>query len=136
MSRSIRVAVSLGGVLLFCAATVGATDREVLDARIPFPFRVGSAYLPAGQYELRFDDVRLPGTVELSSQKGDRSVFALVQGTDPLDPSKETPTLRFRNHGGRYVLARVSDPGTGFAVQLLGAPQLARPGEERATAAE
>jgi hypothetical protein len=119
MTPSCRVALSISVALVLGAASVRAQDLEVVRFHAPFRFRVGSAMLPAGTYELRLDEQDAPGVVRVRSERGDEAAFAL---SDPVDVASRPvePRVVFREEGTHYVLARVADPGAAFGVELEG----------------
>ena len=120
MTRSFRVSITLGGLsLLLGASSARAEDIEVLKARVPFAFVVGGATLPAGEYELSFDDAKMPGALRLRSQSG-HGIFVLTSKSDLPRGSEDEPRLVFEKKEDRYVLTEVLDPGNGFGIEVLG----------------
>ena len=120
MTRSFRVSITLGGLsLLLGASSARAEDIEVLKARVPFAFVVGGATLPAGEYELSFDDAKMPGALRLRSRSG-HGIFVLTSKADLPRGSEDEPRLVFEKKEDRYVLTEVLDPGNGFGIEVLG----------------
>ena len=119
MTPSCQVFLSTAAVLILGAASARAQDLESLRFDAPFQFQVGSATLPAGAYELRFDEQESPGIVRVRSESGGEAAFAL---SDPVDVAVRpaAPRVVFREEGTRCVLARVVDPGAAFGVELEG----------------
>jgi len=129
MSRSFMlVAVSF---VLVGAGRTQAQDADAVRANVPFSFKVGRALLPAGEYEVRFDDLEAPGVLRVRSEDGHQGAFVLVEKTDPPKGSDQ-PRLLFDQEEGTYVLTEVVGTEVGRAVQVLGTHPA--PGGERAAA--
>ncbi len=91
------------GIAIF-AATLGmalsnASAQSKSTATIPFNFRVGSALMPAGAYEIEYTQ---PKVVWFRSLDGHESALALATTTsgDAVPPAK----LVFRKYGNQYFL--------------------------------
>jgi hypothetical protein len=81
----LRSTVAIAGAALLLGATAARpahamTDREVVKAHVPFPFRILGEQMPAGDYELKPIDINLPGVVEIRSAHGGRpaAVFLTI----------------------------------------------------------
>jgi hypothetical protein len=114
------------------AVRAQAQDADAMRVNVPFAFKVGHSLLPAGEYEVRFDDIEAPGVLKVRSEDGHQGAFVLVENTDPPKGS-EQPRLLFDKEDGTYVLTEVVGTEVGRAVQLLGTHPT--PGAERAEAA-
>ena len=121
--RSLRGPMTLSGVILLGAVSMHAQDLETVRANVPFPFKIGHAILPAGVYELRYDDGTMPGVLRVRRQDGRAGAFALTEKADIPKTSDDRPKLVFTNDGGRYVLAEVVDPGYGLGLQVVRSPR-------------
>jgi len=110
MTRSFSL-LALGAIILFGADLARAQDAVAERVKVPFEFRAGQAVLPAGEYEVRFDDAAMPGLLRIRSEDGRQFAFVLVHAADmPKDPG-DKPRLRFEKDGDVYVLTEVVDPG-------------------------
>jgi len=104
---SVFAAVLLG----FCVGTAQAQD--VIVAKIPFAFVVGSTTLPAGRYEIRpMDDGG--GTVLAIEGKDNPSegAFAITNPASGRDPVGDEPVLVFTRDENRYRLSQIWDSTT------------------------
>jgi hypothetical protein len=105
----IRKASVFAAVLLgFCVSTARA--QEMIVARIPFAFVVGSSTLPAGRYEIRPMD-NVGATIFAIEGKDSPSEFAFAV-TNPAsgrDPAGDEPVLVFTRSENQYRLAQIWD---------------------------
>jgi hypothetical protein len=111
MNRSFIGTLSLA--VLSLTLTSGAYAQSIVKADIPFAFNVGASQLPAGQYQIKEDHMRLSITI-LNVKTG-----ALV--TVPVQQDSYTlahPTMIFRNVGDRHFLARISENMDGLNLTL------------------
>lgn len=123
MMRRLRMHVILGGLLLIGAASARTQDLEAVHANVPFAFKIGHTILPAGEYEVRFDDGAMPGVLRVRRDDGRRSAFVLTEKADVPKGAGDQPKLVFASDGKQYVLAEVLDPGEGFGVEVVGSPK-------------
>ena len=86
--------------LLFTAA--GAHAQSAAQAHVPFAFKVGTAQMPAGNYEVKKEMGSEIITVR-NLQTG-RTVLAMARRESP---SKKTDKLVFHHSGSHYVLAEI-----------------------------
>jgi len=101
------------------AVRAQAQDTDAVRANVPFAFKVGHTLLPAGDYEVRFDDIEEPGVLKVRSEDGHQGALVLVDKTDPPKGS-DHPRLLFAKEDGTYVLTEVVGAEVGRAVQLVG----------------
>jgi hypothetical protein len=104
---SVFAAVLLGS----CVSTVRAQD--IIVAKIPFAFVVGSSTLPAGRYEIRpMDDGG--GTVFAIEGKDNPSegAFAVTNPAAGRDPIGDEPALVFMRDDNQYRLSQIWDSTT------------------------
>ena len=85
--------------------------QEMITARVPFPFVVGSEQFPAGHY-----DISTPGDNEgVMSIRGtdNRSAsFALTTPAAGSDPAGDRPVLLFKRYENGYRLSQIWDSRT------------------------
>ncbi len=83
--------------------------QSVTVARIPFPFLVEGAVMPAGEYRLamRQGDQTM---MRIATTCGRVAVFVSVSPAGAITEPAE-PTLVFRRIGNGYFLSRVNIPG-------------------------
>jgi len=133
MTRSFPY-LALGAFFLLGTASARAQDALAQRVKIPFTFQAGMAILPAGEYDIRFDDAEMPGVLRVRNEDGHESAFVLAQNVDVPKGSNE-PRLIFTKDGDTYVLTEVVSLGAERALQVAGTHP--RPGSERTeTAAE
>jgi hypothetical protein len=112
--------LALGAVVLLGASLAPAQDATV-SARVsvPFAFRVGSAVLPAGQYDVQLDGAEMPGVLQVRSSYGQRSAFVLANHADVPRGVKQA-RLIFNKDGDDFVLTEFVDPGADRAIRVAG----------------
>jgi hypothetical protein len=99
--KSVVLAVGFVGML---AGSASAQDRLV--ARIPFPFVVRGATLPAGSYDL-VDDQGLI-TIRGNGAQRKSAAVAMATPTSGQDPEGREPALVFtHSEDGRYTLSQI-----------------------------
>ncbi len=111
MNRNFAGTLSLA--VLSLTLTSGAHAQSIVKADVPFAFNVGASELPAGQYQIKEDHMRLSICI-LNVKTG-----ALV--TVPVQQDSYTaahPTMIFRNVGDRHFLARISETADGLNLTL------------------
>jgi hypothetical protein len=122
--------VALSFVLLV-AVRAQSQDADAMRVNVPFAFKVGHSILPAGEYDVRFDDIEAPGVLRVRSADGHQGAFVLIENTDAPKGSDQ-PRLLFDKEDGTYVLTEIVGTEVGRAVQLVGTHPA--PGGERAEA--
>jgi hypothetical protein len=78
---------------------------------VPFDFKVGTAQLPAGPYEIKADDT-IAGTVMIRNHQTSASAMSIAQREYPR--SSTNAKLVFHKVGNQYFLAEIwkgSDAG-------------------------
>jgi hypothetical protein len=111
-----RVFAILGSLTLLTAAAALAQSELVLRADIPFDFRVGTAMLPAGQYDVRPQTVG--GVMLIRRVDGSAAAMTLTNGAR----ARKTPgpgTLVFNRYGNTYFLGEVWNPGSSEGCQVI-----------------
>jgi hypothetical protein len=119
MTRSFSF-LTLGSLLLLGARLAKAQEPFTAQVKVPFAFRAGSTILPAGQYEVRFDNAEMSGVLRVRSVDGHEAVFVLAQATDVPKGSHSKPRLVFNRDGDAYVLTEVVDPEAESALLVTG----------------
>jgi hypothetical protein len=100
MKRNLIAMLSLAVVSLMFN-TAGANAQTATKADVPFGFRVGSAQLPAGTYEVRANG---SSAISINNQQARKGALALAR----LESSRETGAkLIFHHVGNQYFLAEV-----------------------------
>jgi len=97
MKPTIAIAF-LASTMLMALTSASAQGKS--RANIPFDFRVGSALLPAGAYEIESTD---PRVVWIRNQNGHGSVVALAMTTS--GETKPAARLVFNRYGEQYFLS-------------------------------
>jgi hypothetical protein len=92
-----------------------ARAQETLVAKIPFPFVVRGAELPAGQYDI----VNVDGVIRIEGTDIRSAAIALATPAGGQDPKGREPSLVFINSDGRYTLSQIWESDT-EGLQLAG----------------
>jgi hypothetical protein len=100
MKRNLIGTLSLVALSLLLTAT-GAAAQSTVHATVPFAFRVGTAQLPAGNYQIKAAGQSL---IETSNGETMKSVYSQAQSEGP---SKTGAKLVFHHLGSQYFLAEV-----------------------------
>ena len=106
------------GLLVLLSAIPAMAQEETLDVNIPFSFIVENTTLPAGQYVVTWPDINTPMVMEIRSEKGDHSVFALTFEDSLSSNQTAKSELVFDKVGKKEFLAQVwrEDSTTGYEV--------------------
>ncbi|HKC55567.1 MAG TPA: hypothetical protein VKC35_05565 [Vicinamibacterales bacterium] len=89
---------------VFIGLLVGVSNaQDILNARIPFSFVVGSEEFPAGRYEFRTSQAVLT----IRGRDNGRGMFAITQPADGLDPKGDQPLLVFSHYENSYRLTNI-----------------------------
>jgi hypothetical protein len=91
--------------LLGLRVAVNAEIRDQVLVKLPFAFVVSGTTLPAGTYVVGRAAQQTSALLMLTNNDNRRSI--LVQPTEMLDASKDTPKLRFRKVGEHRVLIAI-----------------------------
>ena len=116
----LKVAMALGGLVLMRTGSAYAQAPEMVRAKIPFAFEVGSATLPAGEYELRFDPAETQRVLAVSSTDGRHQAYVL---TEPVEAGKgvaKANRLVFERKGTGYALSKVFADDSRAGLEVLG----------------
>ena len=107
MKRNLIGILSLVVMSVLISST-GAYAQAYAKANVPFDFKVGSAQLPSGTY-----DVRILGndnTVMVQNDETSSAILAIARHENPRDTSAK---LVFHHVGNQYFLAEIwRGPGT------------------------
>src|SRR5215472_3782606 len=93
----------LSGVALMALAPAFAQDREMVDAKIPFAFNVGSKMLPAGNYEV---SNTFTNTLVIRNTATHQAVMAITNADSPKQIEGDGAVI-FRSYGDTYFLSAV-----------------------------
>ena len=99
---------NLIGILTLVVMTVlisvtGAYAQSYAKANVPFDFKVGSAQLPAGTYEIKVDDSSA-GAILIRSDQTSAGAMATARRESPR---KTNAKLVFDHVGNQYFLAEI-----------------------------
>jgi hypothetical protein len=100
MKRNLFGILSLVVLSLMFTAT-GAFAQAYAKANVPFDFKVGSAQLPAGSYEVKVEE---QGTISI--RNGDSTAAAMSNARREY-PRNTTAKLVFHKVGSEYFLAEI-----------------------------
>ena len=102
MKRNLIATLSLVVMSLLLTAT-GAFAQSYVKANVPFDFKVGSAQLPAGSYDIKVDDT---SSAAIVIRNGETSASAM--STAWHESARNTsPKLVFHRVGNQYFLAEI-----------------------------
>lgn len=99
-------------------AAVGGQAQDMLQAKIPFDFRVGKALLPAGDYTISKTGAPSTILVKPVNHKGSGAIVltgAVGGGNKRVSEGK----LVFNRYGDNYFLNQVWRPGIDTGYQLM-----------------
>lgn len=92
-----------------------AQTRTPLTANIPFPFRIGTTQLPAGQYTIV--DAMVSGALMLRGETTGATATAISISCEQLKVPEEGK-LVFHRYGNSYFLSRIWRPGSAQGREL------------------
>jgi hypothetical protein len=101
-----RLHFALG--LLAAMAGSGLEAQVLLEAKVPFEFRMGQVNFPAGDYQFKHSG----HVLVVHQEQGDRSTAMTL--TLPIARTKapETGVLEFKRYGDTYFLAKIWSPNS------------------------
>ncbi len=102
MKRNLIGILSLVAISLMFTAT-GAFAQAYAKANVPFDFKVGSAQLPAGTYEVKVDSASA-AAIEILSDAGKTGAMSTARREYPRNT---TAKLVFHKVGSEYFLAEI-----------------------------
>lgn len=111
-----RVFAMLSSLTLLTAAAALAQTEPVMRADIPFDFRVGTAILPAGQYDV---GPQSGGSVLLIRRVDGRSAAMTMTYWGEARKIPGPGTLVFNRYGKTYFLREVWNPGSSEGRQVI-----------------
>jgi hypothetical protein len=103
MKRNLIAVLSLVVMSLFLNAT-GAYAQSYVKANVPFGFKVGTARLPAGPYEIKVD---VASSSAIMIRNGETSAAAMSLAQREYPRSNTTAKLVFHKVGSEYFLAEI-----------------------------
>ena len=106
MSTQFRKSVVFAAIIVGLAA-VSARAEDIARVKVSFPFVIRGQTLPAGQYDIRVDDLS-PGIVYIVGIKGTKGQ-AIVPTITAYghNPAGHDPSLTFVRHENEYRLSAV-----------------------------
>jgi hypothetical protein len=94
--------------LLAAMAGSGLQAQAVLEAKVPFEFRMGEVNFPAGDYQFKYSGQLLV----VHQQQGQRATaMALPLPVSRIKPPS-TGLLEFNKYGEAYFLSKIWTPGS------------------------
>jgi hypothetical protein len=97
--RTSLLAVALVGGLFVNSSSA----QDVIDAKIPFSFVVGSEEFPAGQYQFTTS----PSVLTIRGRDNDARMFAMANPAGGRDPHGDDPVLFFNRYEKTYQLTEI-----------------------------
>jgi hypothetical protein len=105
-------------ILAVLTATVTWAQSSVpLEAKIPFPFRVGATPFPAGEYLIQPIGLSMP-VLRIAALDGTQSVMTLVQGVTRRHGQVDGK-LVFHRYGNVSFLSQIWQPGDTGGRELM-----------------
>ena len=102
MKRNLIGILSLVAVSLMLNAA-GAYAQSMVKANVPFDFKVGSARMPAGPYEIKVDSASAAAII-IQNDEGKAGALSTARREYPRNT---TAKLVFHKIGGQYFLAEI-----------------------------
>ena len=102
MKRNLIGILTLVVMTVLISAT-GAYAQSYVKANVPFEFKVGSAQLPAGTYEIKVDNASA-GAIMIRNGQTNAGAMATARRESPRNTSAK---LVFDHVGDQYFLAEV-----------------------------
>jgi len=105
MNRTSLMTLALAGTMVLAAGAPALAQDRVL-ASVPFDFNVGSAWLPAGDYEVS----RLTANTSLVWNTSTHDSAVTITTTASTEQVSEPAALVFHQYGTRYFLSEIRAP--------------------------
>ncbi len=102
MKRNLIGILSLVALSVLISST-GAFAQAYAKANVPFSFKVGSAQLPAGTYEITVNDASA-GAIMVRNDDTSAAAISLARREGPRETA---PKLVFHHVGNQYFLAEI-----------------------------
>jgi hypothetical protein len=102
MKRNLFGVLSLVAMSLLLSAT-GVYAQSYAKANVPFDFKVGSAQLPAGVYEVKVDDAS-SGAITIRNDETSAAAMSTARRESPRNTNAK---LVFHRVGNQYFLAEI-----------------------------
>lgn len=120
MNRWLPAALALGSLVLMGTGSAYAQASELVQAKIPFAFKVGQATLPAGEYRLWYDPADLQGALTVRSVSGRHQAFVLAEPVQAKNGTPNANKLVFEREGPSYVLSEVFTDDSTMGLEVVG----------------
>jgi len=107
--------LTAGGAI---CANAQALDEGTIEADVPFTFIVGEKTFPAGKYTLKRVDDTNPAVLEISNEKGRKTIFFEAETAEANEYPRQT-NLVFDKIGDQYFLSEIwaSDTKLGYRLR-------------------
>jgi len=110
----------IAGILVALTVSVAHAQigGDVINAKVPFDFVVGTRTFAAGEYSL---DSRLPGTMLIRNQEG-KAVVAIGAHSVQSSKLQKSTKLVFNAYNGYYFLSQIWIEGRNMGRELPKSP--------------
>jgi len=105
-------------VALMVSVAHAQIGGDVINAKVPFDFVVGTRTFAAGEYSV---DSRLPGTMLMRNQEG-QAVAAIVTYSVQSSEFQKSTKLVFNAYNGHYFLSQIWIEGRNMGRELPKSP--------------
>ena len=107
---------AIGKSSLFAVAFLGmfagsVHAQDMITARVPFPFLVGSEQFPAGHYDIS-NPGGSQGVMSIRGTDNKAASFALTTSAGGSDPAGDHPVLVFKRYENGYRLSQIWESST------------------------
>ena len=110
----------IAGILVALTVSIAHAQigGDVINAKVPFDFVVGTRTFAAGEYSV---DSRLPGTMLMRNQEG-QAVAAIVTYSVQSSEFQKSTKLVFNAYNGHYFLSQIWIEGRNMGRELPKSP--------------
>jgi len=102
---------SVFAVMFLVMFAGSARAQEMIAAKVPFPFAVGSKLFPAGRYDIRVGGDS-HGVMSIRGRDNNSASFAMTTSAEGGDPAGDQPVLLFKRYENGYRLSQIWDSST------------------------
>ena len=94
---------------LFAAMAGSGLEAQVLlEAKVPFEFRMGEVNFPAGEYQFKHSG----HVLVVHQERGDRSTAMALTLPEARTKAPKTGVVEFKRYGDTYFLAKIWSPNS------------------------